>query len=112
MSEDSSIKLPYMIESCTTKKEYHCSCSCGAEYCSANCRQVAYDTYHKSLCLGNEQSNDPNHPLNVLMDIWKFVIALFFFTALISYKTIYYISNNNFLTGKFIYLPKQLLLKL
>lgn len=70
LAEDSSINLPYIKENCATKKELHCACNqCGVEYCSNICRNLALDRFHESLCVGPQ--NDPNHPINVLMDVWK-----------------------------------------
>ena len=70
LAEDSSINLPHLKENCVTKKEFHVACvQCGTEYCSNNCRNLALDSYHESLCVGAQ--NDPSHPLNVLMDVWR-----------------------------------------
>ena len=74
LAEDSSIKLPHLKENCATKKENHFKCKCGIEYCSKSCYELAVNTYHQALCLG--ENNDPNHPLNVLMDVWKFVLFI------------------------------------
>ncbi len=70
LAEDSSIDLPYLKENCSTKKELHVACvQCGIEYCSNTCRNIALDSFHESLCVGAQ--NDPNHPLNILMDFWR-----------------------------------------
>lgn len=70
LTEDSSINLPHIKENCATKKDFHCECNqCGAEYCSNQCRNLALDTYHESLCVGSPHA--PNHPYNVLMDVWR-----------------------------------------
>src|SRR5262249_11217431 len=39
-------------------------------YCSKECRDIAYQTYHKVLCLG-DRILDPSHPVNQLYDAWK-----------------------------------------
>lgn len=72
LAEDSSINLPHLKENCLTNKEMHCACNqCGIEYCSNSCRNAALDTYHESLCVGSP--NEPSHPYNVLMDVWRLV---------------------------------------
>ncbi len=69
LAEDSSLKLPYLKECCTTNKASHCVCDkCGLEYCSEECRVAAFNTYHESLC---QLRSDPNSTYNVLMDIWR-----------------------------------------
>lgn len=68
LSGNLSVNLPFVKENCATNKEEHCACNmCGIEYCSNTCRNLALDLYHASLCT----QNDPNHPLNVLMDAWR-----------------------------------------
>jgi len=70
LAEDSSINLPYIKENCATNKENHCACNqCGIEYCSNACRNLALDRFHASLCVGLQ--NNPSHPMNILMDVWK-----------------------------------------
>jgi hypothetical protein len=71
LAEDPTITLPYLKENCATNKELQCACNqCGVEYCGNMCRNLALDKFHESLCIG-EQKSDPNHPLNLLMDVWK-----------------------------------------
>ena len=71
LTENNSISVPYLKECCATNKQTHCKClECGVDYCSLDCRQQAFSTYHHALCLGANRSN-PNHPYNLLMDFWK-----------------------------------------
>ncbi len=71
LTEDFTIKLPYLKENCTTNKQLHCVCEqCGLEYCSIECKQSALNEYHQVLCLGQSRL-DSNHPYNVLMDTWR-----------------------------------------
>jgi len=39
-------------------------------YCCSECRDAAWQRYHKCLCLGGERSN-PDHPFNLLLDTWR-----------------------------------------
>ncbi|KAI2656705.1 SET and MYND domain-containing protein 5 [Labeo rohita] len=41
-------------------------------YCSAECRQAAWEQYHKVLCL-SQSHDDPDHPVNKLQDAWRSV---------------------------------------
>jgi hypothetical protein len=71
LTENHTLSLPLMDRCCETKKSTHCSCvQCGIEYCSIECRQNAFESYHQTLCLGQSRK-DPNNPVNFLMEIWK-----------------------------------------
>lgn len=39
-------------------------------YCSEECRQTAWEQYHRMLCLGENQG-DPSHPLEQLQEAWR-----------------------------------------
>jgi hypothetical protein len=39
-------------------------------YCNKECREKAWTSYHKCLCLGQARE-DPDHPVNKLMEIWR-----------------------------------------
>ncbi|XP_013141688.1 PREDICTED: SET and MYND domain-containing protein 5 [Papilio polytes] len=41
---------------------------CGTLYCGEECRQRAFDTYHRSLCY---DTTDAQHPIMVLLETWK-----------------------------------------
>ncbi|XP_042326120.1 SET and MYND domain-containing protein 5 isoform X2 [Sceloporus undulatus] len=58
-------------EQCGIRKDLHQHCpSCQVTYCSAECRQAAWEQYHQVLCLG-PSGQDPNHPLNKLQEAWR-----------------------------------------
>ncbi|KAK6640743.1 hypothetical protein RUM44_012440 [Polyplax serrata] len=64
------VELPHP-ELCTINKSTHISCSlCGAKYCCAECREVAWNKYHKTLCL-QKLHRDNTHPLEQLKEVWK-----------------------------------------
>lgn len=46
------------------------------KYCSEECRQRAWDHYHRTLCLGQNEG-DPSHPLEQLQESWRFFIIFF-----------------------------------
>jgi hypothetical protein len=67
------IELPHP-ECCTVKLEDHVKCpQCAVAYCSENCRQTAFDQYHKTLCRDSKVTEDEKviHPLNRLTEAWK-----------------------------------------
>ncbi|TSQ35292.1 SET and MYND domain-containing protein 5 [Bagarius yarrelli] len=65
-----ALNLPHP-ELCKVRPELHQACpSCQVMYCSSECRQAAWDQYHKVLCLGPSH-HDPNHPINKLQDAWR-----------------------------------------
>lgn len=71
LAENSSINLPHVKQCCSTNKSAISVCdNCKIEYCSETCKYQAYHTYHQTLCLGENRKN-PNHPFNLLMDVWK-----------------------------------------
>ena len=41
-----------------------------ARYCSEECRESAWDQYHRTLCLG-QNKGDPSHPLEQLQEAWR-----------------------------------------
>ncbi|XP_074848313.1 protein-lysine N-trimethyltransferase SMYD5 isoform X2 [Carettochelys insculpta] len=62
--------LPYPAQ-CSIRKDLHETCPhCQVAYCSAECRQSAFEQYHQVLCLGPSRE-DPKHPLNKLQETWR-----------------------------------------
>ncbi|XP_052006095.1 histone-lysine N-trimethyltransferase SMYD5 [Xyrauchen texanus] len=60
-------------ELCKVRPDRHQSCpQCPVMYCSTECRQSAWEQYHKVLCLGPSH-DDPNHPINKMQDAWRSV---------------------------------------
>ncbi|XP_067389643.1 histone-lysine N-trimethyltransferase SMYD5 [Emydura macquarii macquarii] len=58
-------------EQCGIRKDWHQHCPhCQVAYCSAECRQSAFEQYHQVLCLGPSRE-DPKHPLNKLQEAWR-----------------------------------------
>ncbi|XP_037754313.1 SET and MYND domain-containing protein 5 [Chelonia mydas] len=58
-------------EQCSIRKDLHQHCPhCQVAYCSAECRQSAFEQYHQVLCLGPSRE-DPKHPLNKLQEAWR-----------------------------------------
>uniref|UniRef100_A0A8D0HB95 Protein-lysine N-trimethyltransferase SMYD5 n=1 Tax=Sphenodon punctatus TaxID=8508 RepID=A0A8D0HB95_SPHPU len=58
-------------EQCSIRKDLHQTCSrCLVAYCTAECRQAAYEQYHQVLCLGPSRE-DPQHPLEKLQEAWR-----------------------------------------
>lgn len=54
-----------------TNKSSHVVCpQCAVTYCSSECRDQAFNQYHKTLCC-NVLGGDPNHPLEKLNEAWK-----------------------------------------
>ncbi|TRY98772.1 hypothetical protein DNTS_025508 [Danionella cerebrum] len=67
-----SLILPHP-ELCKVRPDQHQACpQCQVMYCSAGCRQAAWELYHKVLCLG-QSHGDPDHPINKLQDAWRSV---------------------------------------
>uniref|UniRef100_A0A336MSZ2 CSON006618 protein n=1 Tax=Culicoides sonorensis TaxID=179676 RepID=A0A336MSZ2_CULSO len=72
LTNDGNISLPYM-ECCPTQEwllRQTIMCNCGVRFCSQDCFVKAMSTYHHTLCLG-DQSENPEHPLNKLIEAWK-----------------------------------------
>ncbi|XP_041979998.1 SET and MYND domain-containing protein 5 [Aricia agestis] len=45
------------------------SCNqCGILYCSEECKEISYATYHRTLCYIQSEAQ---HPINVLLETWK-----------------------------------------
>lgn len=44
---------------CTKQPNVPCSQGCGEFYCSASCRDLAYELHHKVLCVGKLEENHP-----------------------------------------------------
>ncbi|XP_051506154.1 histone-lysine N-trimethyltransferase SMYD5 [Myxocyprinus asiaticus] len=66
------LSLPHP-ELCKVRPDRHQACpQCPVMYCSAECRQAAWEQYHKVLCLGPSH-DDPDHPINKLQDAWRSV---------------------------------------
>ena len=52
------------------------SCNqCGILYCSEDCKENSYSIYHRSLCY---IQNETQHPINVLIETWKYVKDLYY----------------------------------
>lgn len=61
--------LPH-LECCTTKQETITPCpDCQAEYCSVNCKDEAFEKYHRTICTHSKELYT-NHPLALLNDLW------------------------------------------
>uniref|UniRef100_A0A8C1DUW0 SMYD family member 5 n=1 Tax=Cyprinus carpio carpio TaxID=630221 RepID=A0A8C1DUW0_CYPCA len=72
LSGRAALSLPHP-ELCKVRPDRHQPCPhCQVMYCSAECRQAAWEQYHKLLCLGPSH-HDPDHPLNKLQDAWRSV---------------------------------------
>ncbi|XP_064421011.1 histone-lysine N-trimethyltransferase SMYD5 isoform X2 [Latimeria chalumnae] len=70
LSGNPALVLPHP-EQCGVRKELHESCpQCQVQYCSPECKRVAYERYHRVLCLGPSRE-DPEHPLNKLQEAWR-----------------------------------------
>lgn len=72
LTNDQTINLPY-VECCPTQEwllRQTIMCSCGVRFCSQDCFVKAMSTYHHTLCLGDQHEN-PEHPLNKLVETWK-----------------------------------------
>jgi SET and MYND domain-containing protein 5 len=71
LTEDRNFKLQYLKEICSVDKSKFVECpSCHLSYCSEECRQNAFNSYHQTLCLGKDRFNE-NHPLNQILELWK-----------------------------------------
>lgn len=65
-----NITLPYP-ECCEVEKSKITECNdCGIKYCSEECKIIAYQRYHRTLCLQSRERNDC-HPLVRLNETWK-----------------------------------------
>ncbi|EEB11308.1 hypothetical protein Phum_PHUM105850 [Pediculus humanus corporis] len=63
-------EIPYP-ELCSVKKETQISCiGCGVKYCCMECLQIAWNKYHRTLCL-QKLHRDNTHPLEQLKEAWK-----------------------------------------
>lgn len=52
----------------TFRPAFHVSCpKCQVKYCSKDCLEEAWETFHKTLCVGD----DLEHPLLTTLDMWK-----------------------------------------
>ena len=70
LTGDPNVILPHM-ESCATRNTFHVSCPyCGVEYCSKQCLEEAWNSFHATLCTRSNPP-DPAHPLIQLDEIWK-----------------------------------------
>ncbi|XP_066016028.1 histone-lysine N-trimethyltransferase SMYD5-like isoform X3 [Pocillopora verrucosa] len=73
LSGNDSLELPYASKCCeiTRMGLKIISChNCQVKYCSEECRQRAWDHYHRTLCLGQNEG-DPSHPLEQLQESWR-----------------------------------------
>ncbi|XP_067036789.1 histone-lysine N-trimethyltransferase SMYD5-like [Acropora muricata] len=73
LTGNAALELPHASRCCEItrfgQKVIECH-SCQVRYCSEECRQYAWDQYHRTLCLG-ENHGDPNHPLELLQEAWR-----------------------------------------
>ncbi|XP_076044541.1 SET and MYND domain containing, class 5 isoform X2 [Oratosquilla oratoria] len=70
LTQNPKLVLPYP-ECCDTRKESVIECpQCDASYCSQDCKDSAWNQYHKTLCLYSF-TPEPSHPLVVLQEAWK-----------------------------------------
>nr|AEE61677.1 unknown [Dendroctonus ponderosae] len=70
LTGNSSWVLPYP-QCCTTKKEDIIRCpDCSTEYCSENCKTLAFDEYHKTIC-SRTLDDRSAHPIIQLQEAWK-----------------------------------------
>ncbi|XP_077293584.1 SET and MYND domain containing, class 5 [Arctopsyche grandis] len=68
LAAEPAIILPHP-QCCTTSLQNITQCeNCDTKYCSNNCREIAYNLYHRTLC---HSSNDTAHPLEQLVEAWK-----------------------------------------
>ena len=62
LTGDPSVLLPN-TECCATRASFHIACPlCGVAYCSKVCREDAWASFHKTLCLRTNPP-DSSHPL-------------------------------------------------
>uniref|UniRef100_A0A8C2CQA4 Protein-lysine N-trimethyltransferase SMYD5 n=1 Tax=Cyprinus carpio TaxID=7962 RepID=A0A8C2CQA4_CYPCA len=72
LSGRAALSLPHP-ELCKVRPDRHQACPhCQVMYCSAECRQAAWEQHHRLLCIGSSH-HDPDHPLNKLQDAWRSV---------------------------------------
>ncbi|KAK2572429.1 Histone-lysine N-trimethyltransferase SMYD5 [Acropora cervicornis] len=73
LTGNAALELPHASRCCEItrfgQKVIKCH-RCQVRYCSEECRQYAWDQYHRTLCLG-ENHGDPNHPLELLQEAWR-----------------------------------------
>uniref|UniRef100_A0A8C1CP15 Protein-lysine N-trimethyltransferase SMYD5 n=1 Tax=Cyprinus carpio carpio TaxID=630221 RepID=A0A8C1CP15_CYPCA len=70
LSGRAALNLPHP-ELCKVRPDRHQACPhCQVMYCSAECRQAAWEQHHRLLCIGSSH-HDPDHPLNKLQDAWR-----------------------------------------
>nr|XP_014345514.1 PREDICTED: SET and MYND domain-containing protein 5 [Latimeria chalumnae] len=62
--------LPHPGQCCVRKELWESSPHPQVQYCSPECKRVAYERYHRVLCLGPSRE-DPEHPLNKLQEAWR-----------------------------------------
>ena len=72
LSGDPTVSLPFTEQCCPTNKSAHVSCTCGVLFCTPECRQRAWDLYHRSLC-PSEPSNASTlgQSIEKLCNFWK-----------------------------------------
>ncbi|KAH3787594.1 histone-lysine N-trimethyltransferase SMYD5-like isoform X2 [Dreissena polymorpha] len=70
LTSNPALVLPFP-ECCEVKQDLivHCP-NCQVSYCGTACRDRAWASHHKALCLGRDREN-PEHPLNKLHDTWR-----------------------------------------
>ena len=70
LTGDPNVILPHN-ECCQTRVTFHVNCPyCGVSYCSKQCQEEAWASFHKTLCL-RTNTPDPAHPLLQLDELWK-----------------------------------------
>ena len=66
--------LPYPECDRTTKDCHEICPLCAITYCRAECRDRAWNQYHKTICVG-QLGSSPEHPLEKLNEAWKWVMT-------------------------------------
>ncbi|CAH3015610.1 unnamed protein product [Porites evermanni] len=73
LTGNATLELPHAAKCCeivrSGQKVVNCH-RCQVTYCSEECRQTAWEQYHRMLCLGENQG-DPSHPLEQLQEAWR-----------------------------------------
>lgn len=66
------VQLPYADECCPTDKSKHVRCNCGTRYCSDQCRQDSWVSYHRTLCpVAPGNRAELAGAISRLCDAWK-----------------------------------------
>lgn len=70
LTGDPNVLLPH-TECCSTRVAFHITCPhCGVGYCSKQCLEEAWASFHATLCVRTNPP-DATHPLVQLDELWK-----------------------------------------